>query len=82
MQPEQFPSRHHDNGDAAADRATGVLLTDGGVDGVSAFVLRHWRTDTNPPEPVFVTWLLNAGRLLPDGEIRPVLPEGRRVVHR
>ena len=62
MQPEQFPSRHHDNGDAAADRATGVLLTDGGVDGVSAFVLRHWRTDTNPLEPVFVTWLLDIGR--------------------
>ena len=62
MQPEQFPSRHHDNGDAAADRATGVLLTGGGVDGGSAFVLRHWRPEANPPEPVFVTWLLGVGR--------------------
>ena len=62
MQPEQFPSHRHDNGDAAADRATGVLLTGGGVDGGSAFVLRHWRPEANPPEPVFVTWLLSVGR--------------------
>ena len=62
MQPEQFPSHRHDNGDAAADRATGVLLTGGGVDGGSAFVLRHWRPEANPPEPVFVTWLLGVGR--------------------
>ena len=62
MQPEQFPSHHHDNGDAAADRATGVLLARGGVDGVSTYVLRHWRPEANPPEPVFVTWLLGVGR--------------------
>ena len=62
MQREQFPSRHHDNGDAAADRATAALLASGGMDGGSAFVLRHWRPETNPPEPVFVTWLLGVGR--------------------
>ena len=60
MQPEHiFPSH---NGHTAEDRATGVLLARGGVDGVSAYVLRHWRPGADPPEPVFVTWLLDAGR--------------------
>ena len=62
MQPEYLSSHHHDNGNAAQDRATGVLLTCGGIDGVSAFVLRHWRPGADPPEPVFNTWLLNVGR--------------------
>ena len=60
MQPEHISSSH--NGNASDDRATGVLLARGGVDGVSAYVLRHWQPGTDPPEPVFVTWLLNAGR--------------------
>ena len=51
-----------DNGNAGEDRATAVLLTGGGNDGVSAFCLRHWRPGANPPEPVFVAWLLNVGR--------------------
>ena len=60
MQSEHiFPSH---NGHTAEDRATGVILARGGVDGVSAYVLRHWRPGADPPEPVFVTWLLNVGR--------------------
>ncbi len=59
MQPEYLSSSH--NGNAANDRATAALLVGGGVDGVSAFVLRHWRPGTDPPEPVFVTWLLKIG---------------------
>ena len=60
MQSEQLFSSH--NVHTAADRATGALLSGGGMDGVSAFVLRHWRPGADPPEPVFVTWLLNVGR--------------------
>ena len=60
MQPEHLSSSH--SGNASADRATAALLTSGGVDGVSAHVLRHWQPGTDPPEPVFVTWLLNVGR--------------------
>ena len=60
MQPEHRSYSH--NGHTAEDRATGVLLTSGGVDGVSAFVLRHWQPGTDPPEPVFVTWLPDVGR--------------------
>ena len=60
MQPEHLFSSH--NGNAADDRATDVLLSRGGLDGVSAYVLRHWRPGADPPEPVFVTWLLDAGR--------------------
>lgn len=63
MQPEYLSSHHHDNGNVAEDRAAAVLLTRGGIDGVSAFFLRHWRPGTNPPEPVFDTWLLNVGRV-------------------
>ena len=59
MQPEHLSYSH--NGNASDDRADGVLVADG-VDSVSAFVLRHWRTGANPPEPVFVTWLLPASR--------------------
>ena len=59
MQPEYLSSSH--NGNASNDRATAALLAGGGGDGVSAFVLRRWRPGTNPPEPVFVTWLLNIG---------------------
>lgn len=62
MQPEYLNPHHRDNGHAAQDRATAVLLTCGGIDGVSAFCLRHWRPGANPPEPVFDTWLLGAGR--------------------
>ena len=62
MQPEYLHLPHHDNGNAGEDRATAVLLTRGGIDGVSAFVLRHWGPGANPPEPVFVTWLLDVGR--------------------
>ena len=42
MQPEYLHPQRHDNGHAAQDRATAVLLTGGGSDGVSAFFLRHW----------------------------------------
>ena len=56
------PHNLHDNGKAGEDRATAVLLTGGFNDGVPAFFLRHWRTGANPPEPVFVTWLLDVGR--------------------
>ena len=64
MQLEHLhPHNHHDNGNAGEDRATAVLLTRGGIDGVSAFVLRHWRPGADPPEPVFDTWLLHVGRI-------------------
>ena len=62
MQPEYLSSHHHDNGKAGEDRATSTLLTRGGIDGVPAFVLRHWRPRANPPEPVFDAWLLHVGR--------------------
>ena len=63
MQPEYLNPHHSDNGHAAEDRATAVLLTRGGNDAVPAFVLRHWRPGADPPEPVFDTWLLNVGRV-------------------
>ena len=63
MQLEYLSSHHHDDGNAAEDRATAVLLTCGGSDGVSAFCLRHWLPGADPPEPVFDTWLLNIGRV-------------------
>ena len=63
MKLEYLSSHHHDNENAAEDRATAVLLTRGGTDGVPALVLRHWGPGTNPPEPVFDTWLLNVGRV-------------------
>ena len=62
MQLENLSSHHHDGEHAGEDRATAVLLTRGGIDGVSAFVLRHWRPGTDPPDPVFVIWLLHVGR--------------------
>ena len=62
MQPEYPHPQHCDNGNAAQDRATAALLTGGGIDGVSAFFLRHWRPGADPPEPVFVIWSLNIGR--------------------
>ena len=62
MQSEYLDPQHHDNGNADEDRATAVLLTRGGIDGVSAFFLRHWRPGVTPPEPMFVTWLLHVGR--------------------
>ena len=60
MQSEHLSSSYNSN--VSADRTTGILLTSCGVDGVSAYVLRHWQPGTDPPEPVFVTWLLNVGR--------------------
>ena len=63
VQPEYLhPHNHHDNGNADEERATAVLLTGGGIDGVPAFFLRHWGPGADPPEPVFVIWLLNIGR--------------------
>ena len=62
MQHEHLHPDHHDNGNAAQDRATAVLLTRGGTDGVPAFFLRHWSPEAGWPEPVFVIWLLNIGR--------------------
>ena len=62
MQSKSLSSHHHDNGNAGADRATAVLLAGGFNDGVPAFFLRHWNPGTNPPEPVFVIWLLHVGR--------------------
>ena len=62
MQAEYLSSSHHDGGNAAEDRATAVLLTRGGNDAVPAFVLRHWRPGSDPPDPVFVIWLLHVGR--------------------
>ena len=62
MQSKSPSSHHHDNGNAGADRATAVLLAGGFNDGVPAFFLRHWNPGANPPEPVFVIWLLHVGR--------------------
>ena len=62
MQPKSLSSQHHDSGNAGEDRATAVLLTSGGSDGVPAFFQRHWRPGTNPPEPAFDIWLMNIGR--------------------
>jgi hypothetical protein len=62
MQLEYLSSHHHDNGNAGADRATAVLLAGGFNDGLSTFLLRHWRPGANPPEPAFVIWLLHVGR--------------------
>ena len=62
MKLEYLSSRHHDNGNAAEDRATSVLLAGGFNDGLSTFLLRHWRPGANPPEPVFDAWLLHVGR--------------------
>ena len=62
MQPEYLHLHHrHDDGNAGEDRATAVLLTGGFNDSVPAFVLRHWRPGADPPEPVFVTRLLDVG---------------------
>ena len=63
MKLEYLSSQHHDNGNTGEDRATAALLIGGGIDGVSAFVLRHWRPGANPPEPVFDTWILHVGRV-------------------
>ena len=62
MQFEHLSSHHQDDGNAGEDRATAVLLSGGGIDGVSAFVLRHWRPGANPPEPVFDIWLPHGAR--------------------
>ena len=63
MQPEYLhPHNRHDGGNAGDDRATAVLLAGGFNDGLSTFLLRHWRPGANPAEPVFVTWLLGVGR--------------------
>ena len=59
MQPEYLSSSH--NGNAANDRATAALLVGGGVDGISAFVLRCRHKEGDATEPVFVTWLLKIG---------------------
>ncbi len=63
MQPEYLFAHHHDSGHAGEDRATAVLLAGGFNDGLSTFLLRHWRPGADPPEPVFVTWLLHIGRV-------------------
>ncbi len=62
MKLEYLFSHHHDNGNAAEDRATVALLTGGGTDGVPAFFLRHWRPGANPPGPAFDIWLMDIGR--------------------
>ena len=62
MQPEYLHPQRHDNGHAAQDRATAVLLTGGFNDSVPAFVLRHWRPGADPPEPAFTAWILTVGR--------------------
>ena len=62
MQPKSISYQHHDDGKAAEDRATAVLLAGGGIDGVSAFMLRHWGPGANSPEPVFDAWLPHVGR--------------------
>ena len=62
MQPEHLHPHHHDGGKHVEDRATAVLLTRGGIDGVSAFCLCHWRPGADPPEPVFTAWILTVGR--------------------
>ena len=63
MQLGNLSSHHHDSGIVGEDRATAVLLTGGGTDGVPAFFLRHWGPEANWSEPVFVIWLLNIGRV-------------------
>ena len=62
MKLEYLPSHHQDDGNAAQDRATAVLLTGGFNDGLSTFLLRHWFPGANPPEPVFDAWLPHVGR--------------------
>ena len=62
MQSEHLSSHRHDDGNVGEDRATAVLLTRGGIDGVSAFMLRHWGPGADPPEPTFIIWLLDVGR--------------------
>ncbi len=62
MQPEHLHLHDHDNGNAGEDLATTILLTHGGIDGVPAFFLRHWRPGADPPEPVFDAWLPHVGR--------------------
>lgn len=64
MQPQSQPISA-DGDSASEDRATAVILSKGGADGVPAFVLRHWRSDSGMTEPVFVTWLLDVGRFCP-----------------
>lgn len=61
MQPQNLPYRPtgENNGE---DRATAAVLAGGGAEGVSAFAPRHWGPGGNPAEPVFITWLLGAGR--------------------
>ena len=62
MQPEHLHTPNYDNGNVGKDRATAVLLTRGGTDGVPAFFLRHWRPGAEAPEPVFDIWLPGLGR--------------------
>ena len=62
MQLENLSSHHHDGEHAGWDRATTILLTCGGIDGVPAFFLRHWSPGVDASEPVFDTWLLHVGR--------------------
>ena len=64
------------------DRATAAMLAAGGADDIPAFALRHWRPEGGATMPVFTTWLLGRRPFLPDGEIRPVLLEGRGLAHR
>ena len=61
MQP-QYPPSPGNSEMNREDRATAAILTGGGADGVPALVLRHWRPDGSPAEPVFITWLLGVGR--------------------
>ena len=76
--PMQSEYRHlhnhnHDIGNAGEDRATAILLTGGGNDGMPAFFLRHWGPGADPPSRCCH---LAAGRrpFLPDSEVRPLLP--------
>ena len=61
MQPKDLPAPGNSE-KHGEDRATAAILAKGGADGVSAFVLRHWPPDGGPTEPVFITWVLGAGR--------------------
>ena len=71
-------NHNHDSGNAGEDRATAILLTGGGNDGMPAFFLRHWGPGANPPEPVFVIWLLAVGRFCLTVKYgRYSLPDGR-----
>ena len=48
--------------DTSEDLATAAILAAGGGDGVPALAVRYWSPHGGSETPVFITWLLGAGR--------------------